>query len=98
MSVETPRHGLQLEVSRARLVQFAERLVFPDHSGRGHADGGFVLAGLVSSRRMAGAVAVRDHIPFDGCDSCHARLHSGKGTGHARVANFTNATDLSADV
>ena len=39
MPLETSRHGLQLEVSRARLVQFAERLVFPNHSRRDHADG-----------------------------------------------------------
>ena len=33
------RDGLQLEVPRARLVQFAEHLVFPNHSGRDHARG-----------------------------------------------------------
>ncbi len=39
MSLETSRHGLQLEISRARLVQPAECLVFPDHSRCHHADG-----------------------------------------------------------
>ena len=32
MSVETSRHGVQLELSRARLVQLAQHLVFPNRS------------------------------------------------------------------
>ena len=62
MSLETSRHGFQLELSRARLVQSAERLVFPNHSRRDHADGRFVSAGLASVWRMARGPAVRDHV------------------------------------
>ncbi len=39
MSLETSRHGLQLALPRARLVQPAERLVFPNPARRAHAAG-----------------------------------------------------------
>ena len=63
MSLETSRHGVQLELSRARLVQFAQRLVFPDHSRRHHADGGFVPAGVAAIWRLERGAAVRHRIP-----------------------------------
>src|SRR4030095_3723855 len=44
MSLETSRHVVQLELSRAWLVQFAQHLVFSDHSRGGPADGGLVFA------------------------------------------------------
>jgi glycosyltransferase involved in cell wall biosynthesis len=34
MSLETSRHGVQLELSRTRLVQFTQHLVLSDHSDR----------------------------------------------------------------
>ena len=97
MFVETSRYGFQLELSRAWLVQFAERLVFPNRSRSDHSDGRFIFARLTSIRRLARGVAVRDHVPFNGRDPGDARLHLGTRTNHARVADFTNAPDLSAD-
>src|SRR5262249_48134057 len=98
VSLETSRHGFQLELSRARMVQFAEHLVFSDHSRRNYTGRGLVFARFVAVRRMGGGFAVRDGISFDGRHSRHARLHFGKGTGQARVADLADATDLSADV
>src|SRR5437016_11436587 len=97
MSVETSRHGFQLELSRARLVQFAECLVFSNHPCCHHANGRFISARVASIRHLACGLAVRGHVPFDGRDFGHARLHSGTRTDYARVADFTNAADLSAD-
>src|SRR5205085_7325278 len=97
MFVETSRHGFQLELSRAGLVQFAERLVFPNHSRRYYAGSGPVFARVTSVRRVGRAPAVRDHVSFDGRDSRDARLRFGTRTDHAGVANFADASDLSAD-
>src|SRR5437867_7290157 len=97
MSLEASRHGLQLELSRARLVQFAERLVFPNHPHRRHADGRFIFACIAAIRRMARGLAIRDHLSFDGRHPCHARLHPGARTDRARLAHFTDAFDLPAD-
>ena len=97
MSVETSRHGVQLELSRARLVQFAQHLVFSDHSRGHHADGGFVPAGLSAIRRLERGAAVRHHIPRDGRATRHARLHFGTRTNPARLAHPANAPDLSPD-
>jgi hypothetical protein len=46
---------------------------------------------------MARSLAVRDHIPLDGCDPGNAGLHFGERTGYARMANFADAPDLPAD-
>ena len=97
MSVETSRYGFQLEVSRTGLVQLAERLVFPNRSRRHHADGGLVPAGIASLRRVARGVAFRYRLSLDGCDSRDTRVHSRTRIRLARLANFTDATDLSAD-
>src|SRR5207302_2011024 len=97
MFVITSRHGFQLELSRACLVQFAERLVFPNHSRRDYAGSGSVFARVASVRRMGRGPAVRDHVSFDGRDSRDPRLRFGTRTDHARVANFADASDLSAD-
>ena len=97
MFVETSGHGFQLELSGAGLVQFAKRLVFPDHSRRRHADGRFVLVCFAAVRRVARGVAICDHVFIDGRDSRDARLHFGTRTNHARVADLTDAADLSAD-
>jgi len=97
MSLETSRHGVQLELSRARLVQFAEHLVFPDRPRRRHANGRFVFARLAAIRRMAGGHAIRHHILVDGRDPRDARLHSGARTNSARVAHLADALNLSAD-
>ena len=97
MSLETSRHGVQLELSRARLVQFAEHLVFPDHSRGHHADGGFVPAGLAAIRRVERGAAVRHHISCDGRAPRHARLYFGTRTNPARLAHFADAPDLSPD-
>ncbi len=97
MSVETSRHGLQLELSRARLVQFAERLVFPDHPRRHHADGRFVPARFAAIRRLGAVLPfvimflAMDVHPGD------ARLHFGTRTNPARLADSTDAPDLPAD-
>src|SRR5205814_1433597 len=97
MFVETSRHDLQLELSRAGLVQFAERVVFPNHPRRGDADGGFISARLASLRRMARSVAIYHHILVDGCDPGHARVYSGTRTNPASMADFADAPDLSPD-
>ena len=97
MSVETSRHGVQLELSRAWLVQFAQHLVFSNHPRRCHANGGFVPACVAAIRRLERGAAVRYHFPGDGRDPGHARLHSGTRTNPARLAHFTDATDLPAD-
>src|SRR5204863_1996692 len=95
MSVETSRHGVQLELSRARLVQFAEHLVFPNHSRGCYAHGGFVPAGFTPIWRVARGVAVHHHISGDGRDPRHARLHFGTRTDPAGLAHFADAPDLS---
>ncbi len=97
MSLETPRHGVQLELSRARLVQFAECLVFPNHSRGGHAGGGFALARFASVRCLERGAPVCNYISFDGRHPGDARLHFRTRTDHARVADFADAADLSAD-
>ena len=97
MSVETSRHGVQLELSRAWLVQFAEHLVFPDHSRGHHADGRFVPARFAAIRRLERGAAIRDHVSRDGCAPGHARLHFGTRTNPARLADSADAPDLPAD-
>ncbi len=56
----------------------------------------FLLASLPFGAWRA-VSAVRHHISVNGCDSGHARLHPGTRTDQARVANFADAPDLSAD-
>ena len=90
-------YGVQLELSRAWLVQFAQHLVFPDHSRRCHADGRFVLACLSAVRRLARGHAVRDYVPVHGRDSSQARLSSGARTHRPCLADFANARDLPSD-
>src|SRR3954451_16475653 len=97
MSLETSRHGVQLELSRAWLVQFAEHLVFPNRSRGRHADGGFVPARFVAIRCLERGAAVRHHIPRDGRATCDARLHFGARTNPARVAHSADAPDLSSN-
>src|SRR5262249_5665916 len=97
MFVETSRHGVQLELSRARLVQFAEHVVYPNHSRRYHANGGFVSAGIAAIRRLERGAAVHRNIPGHGCSPRHARLHARARADHTRLANFADAPDLSPD-
>src|SRR6266496_2068668 len=100
MSLETPRHGVQLELSRAWLVQFAERLVFPNHSRGRYANGGFVPDCVAAVRRVERGVAIHYYFPVDGRDPRHARQARTIGSRSSRqasVAHFTNAIDLSAD-
>src|ERR1043165_1092158 len=97
MSMETSRHGVQLELSRAWLVQSAECLVLPNHPGRGHPDGGFVFVRFASFWRLARGATVCHHFSGDGCDPGHARLHSGTRTNSTGVAHSADATDLSAN-
>ena len=94
MSLETSRHGVQLELSRSWLVQFAQHLVFSDHPRRCHTDGRFVPASLSAVRRVARGAAVYHHILVDGRATRHARLHFGTRTDRARVAHFADAIDL----
>src|SRR5438067_5414492 len=94
MSMETSRHGVQLELSGTRLVQFAEYLVFPDHSRGDHANGRSVPSCVVAIRRVERSAAIRYHVSCDGCSPRHARLHSGTRTDPARLAHFTDAPDL----
>src|SRR5438552_14679148 len=97
MSLETSRHGVQLELSRAWLVQFAERLVFSNHSRGCYANGGFVPDSLAAVWRVERGAAIHHHIPFDGCAARYARLYFGARTNPARLAHFADALDLSAD-
>src|ERR1700730_9891784 len=97
MSVETSRHGVQLELSRARLVQSPEHLVFPDHPCGHYADGGFVPARLAAIRRLERSAAVRYHVSCDGRAPCHPGLYFGARTDPARLAHFTDALDLPSD-
>src|SRR6266404_2550892 len=97
MSVETSRHGVQLELSRSRLVQFAQHLVFPNHSRGRHASGGFVPAGNAAIWRLERGAAVRHHLPRNGPALSYASLHFGTRTNPARLARSANAFDLSPD-
>src|SRR5262249_43977117 len=97
MSVEASRHGVQLELSRTRLVQFAQYLVFPNHSRRYYADGGFVPAGVIAIWCLDGSDAVHPDLPRDGRASRHASLHARARANRTRLAHSTNAPDLSAD-
>src|SRR6476620_12694612 len=97
MSVETSRHGVQLELSRARLVQPAQHLVLSDRSDRHYADHRFIPAGLSALRRVERGAAVRHHIPCDGRAPRHARVYFGTRANPARLAHLTTAPDLSAD-
>src|SRR5438552_18235189 len=96
MSLETSRHDFQLELSRSRLVQFAECLVFPNNSRGGHAGGGFALARISSVRCLERSASICDHVSFDGCHTRDARLHFRTRTHPALVAEFAVATGLSA--
>src|SRR5438477_6286224 len=87
MSLETPRHGVQLELSRARLVQSAEHLVFPNHSRGCHADGGLVPAGIAAIWGMERGAPIHYYIPGDGRASRHAGLHFGTRTNPERLAH-----------
>src|SRR5213595_976411 len=96
MSLETSRHGVQLELSRARLVQSAEHLVFPNHSRGCHTDGGLVPAGVTAIRCVERRPAIHYYIPGDGRASRHAGLHFGTGTNPERLADPADAPDLSS--
>src|SRR4051794_8673920 len=97
MSLETSRHGVQLELSRAGLVQFAQHLVFSNHSRGCHAHGRFVPAGIAAIWHLERGAAVHHCIPGDGRASCHARLYSGTRTNPERLAYSADAPDLSSD-
>src|SRR5438093_12147111 len=97
MSVETSRHGVQLELPRTWLVQFAEHLVFPNHSRGHHTDGGFVPSGVAAIWRLERGAAVRHHLPRNGPAPRHASLHAGARTDRARLAHFADALDLPSD-
>src|SRR5438128_3840678 len=97
MSVETSRHGVQLELSRSRLVQFAQHLVFPNHSSGHHTDGGFVPAGVAAIWRLERGAAVRHHLPRNGRAPRHASLHARARADRARLAHLADAPDLSSD-
>src|SRR5205823_13308289 len=94
MSLETSRHGVQLELSRARLVQFAEHLVFPNHPRSCYADSGFVSAGIAAVWCVECGPAVHHRISGDGRAARHARLHFGTRINSSRMAHFADATDL----
>src|SRR5207253_4906912 len=97
MSLETSRHGVQLELSRAGLVQFAEYLVFPDHPCGRYANRRFVLARLAALWRVECSDAICHYVSGDGSDSRDARLHSRARTDCARLAHFADAFDLPSD-
>src|SRR5207248_8971759 len=97
MSSETSRHGVQLELPRARLVQSAERLVFPDHSRGCYAHGGFVPDCVAAVWRVERRAAVHNYFPRHGRDPRHACLPALTRSDRVRLANLTNAPDLSAD-
>src|ERR1044072_1817297 len=94
MSLETSRHGVQLELPRTRLVQLAEHLVFPNHSRGHYADGRFVPTRVVTVWRLERGPSIRHHVPCNGCAARHASLHSGTRTDPACLAHFTDAPDL----
>src|SRR5439155_14253745 len=94
MPLETPRHGVQPEVSRARLVQFAEHLVFPDHPCRYHADGRFISARLAAIWHVERSDAIRHYLPGHGRAPRDARLHSRARADRARLADIADAIDL----
>src|SRR5947207_11123472 len=97
MPLETPRHGVQLELPRAWLVQFAQRLVFSNHSRRCYANGGFVPDRVAAVRRVERGTAIHYYFPGDGRDPRHARLPARAGANRAGLAHFTDAIDLSPD-
>src|SRR5438132_9997718 len=97
MSLETSRHGVQLELSRAWLVQFAERLVFSNHSRGCYANGRFVPDCVAAVWRVERGAAIHYYFPVDGCDPRHARLPARAGANYSRLAHFADALDLSAD-
>src|SRR6516225_6252848 len=97
VSVETSRHGVQLELSRSRLVQFAEHLVFPNHSRGSHADGGFVPFGIAAIWCVDCRAAVHRNISGDGRAPRDASLHARARADHSRLAHSADATHLSPD-
>src|SRR5215831_15163213 len=76
MSLETPRHGVQLELSRARLVQSAEHLVFSDYPCGCYAHRGPVSDCLATVWSVGSGAAIYHHIFGHGRDARHARLHA----------------------
>src|SRR5438874_12054903 len=94
MSLETPRHGVQLELSRAWLVQFAEHLVFPDHSRRTDTNGGLVPDCFVAIRRLERSIAIHCHVPGDGRNPRHACLPARPGAARLALAPLAPASDL----
>src|SRR5437764_14948922 len=97
MSVETSRHGVQLELSRARLVQLTEHLVLSDRSDAQYADRRSISAGLSAIRRVELGPAVRDDIPCHGRTTCDARRCFGMRTNPGRLAHLPDAPDPSGD-
>src|SRR5205814_8042367 len=97
MSLETPRYGLQLEVSRARLVQFTQHLVFSDHPCGYHSNGGFISARVAAIWHLERSDAICHHLPGHGRASRHARLHSRTRADRARLAHIADASDLPPD-
>src|SRR5437868_9977028 len=96
MPVKTSLYGFQLELSRARLVQFAERLVFPNHPRGRHADGRSLSARIIAFRRMGRGHALCRYVFGHGLNSGDTRVYTGTRTRHARVAHLANAIDLPA--
>src|ERR1051326_2460046 len=74
VSVETPRHGVQLELPRTWLVQSAQRVVFPDHTRGGYAHVRFVPFGVPAFRLLKRGVSFYCPFPTDGCDPRHPCL------------------------
>src|SRR6266480_6134272 len=97
MPLETPRYGLQPEVSRARLVQSTQHLVFPDHLGGHHADGGFISARLAAIWHLERSDAICHHLLGHGRAPRDARLHSRTRVDRARLADIADASDLPPD-
>src|SRR5262245_53445099 len=87
VSVETSRHGVPLELSRARLVQLAEHLVFPNHSRGSYTDGGFVSSGIAAVWCVERSAPVHPGIPGDGRAPRHAGLHTRARADCARLAH-----------
>src|SRR5438046_9887183 len=79
MSLEASRHGVQLELSRAWVVQFAKHLVFSNHSRGSYADGRFVPARLTALWRVERRATICHHIPRYGRHPRAARLAAPTG-------------------
>ncbi len=96
MSLETSRSYFQLALSRARLVQSAERLVFPNHPRRDFSAGRFSPHRFVTVWHLGRRPALRHYFSRD------RSFHRGPGlfdrgrAGYSRMAHFADAPDLPA--